>query len=236
MKHIRKRGAPHKYITWRKKVRGTNDEDYRRLSSPLKATLHKALIEEQGGLCAYTMKRVCMTDSHIEHIKPESICRAKQPGSDLDYQNLVACYPKEGMGRRYRYGAQHKGNWWANNGVLFVSPLEPACEKRFRFDLAGEIHAVKNCISAITTIDVLKLDHKSLTEERKRAIEVYIYGENGDDPLSKTKVQMSRRHILNLAKDGYYHVFCVAILHALDDHERNLNVMARRKRYSTRGR
>src|SRR5437879_5908380 len=106
MKYIQKHGQPHAYTSWRNQVKGTAKNNYTELPTALKQSLLAALLAEQGFICAYTMKRVALNTSHIEHIKPETICRAELAGSDLDYENLVACFPRADMGRRYRYGAQ----------------------------------------------------------------------------------------------------------------------------------
>ena len=128
MKYIKKLGAPREYTDWRKAVKGKENEDYRNLPNPEKGILHDALLKEQGCLCGYTMRRIDKGTSHIEHIKPETICRDELRGSDLDYENMLDCYPKEGMATNYRYGAQVKDNWWDNNGTEFISPLNQQCE------------------------------------------------------------------------------------------------------------
>ena len=135
---------------------------------------------DQGGLCAYTMRRIDSNSSHVEHIKPRSRCRQDLRGSDLDYTNLVACFPRHDVKGQPRYGARLKDNWWDNDGTEFVSPLQSTCEQVFRFKLNGEIEAINKRTEAITTIDVLGLDHKSLTEDRKRVIEEFIYGPMGE--------------------------------------------------------
>jgi uncharacterized protein (TIGR02646 family) len=184
MKHIQKEGCPRAYSQWCAAVAGTNKADYREIPTTEKQALLAALIKEQGALCAYTMRRIGTNSAHIEHIKPESRCRADRPGSDLDYGNMVACFPRDGMRTAYRYGAQKKDNWWENDGAAFVSPLHQACERRFRFNLDGKIMAVASHSAAMTTIRILGLDHESLTEDRKRVIEEFIYGSQGNNPLS----------------------------------------------------
>ena len=106
MKHIQKAGAPRGYSQWCANVAGTNKADYRELPATEKQALLAALIIEQGALCAYTMRRIGADSAHVEHIKPESRCRADQPESDLDYGNMVACFPRDGMKRACRYGAR----------------------------------------------------------------------------------------------------------------------------------
>ena len=83
MKHIQKAGAPRGYSQWCATVTGTNKADYRELPATEKQTLLAALITEQGALCA-SVRRIGADSAHIEHIKPESHCRADQPESDLD--------------------------------------------------------------------------------------------------------------------------------------------------------
>jgi uncharacterized protein (TIGR02646 family) len=233
MKHVTKAGVPHDYAAWRKRVKGTQDENYPDgLKNPLKGKLHDALICEQGYLCAYTMKRIFKENSHIEHIKPESLCRADCVGSDLDYENLVACFPREGMRRKYRYGAQERNNWWENDGAEFVTPLEVNCEKRFRFDLEGNIMAVNGYAAAIKTIKKLGLDHTTLTEDRRRVIHEFVFGDNGDAPLSVAKAKQSSVLICGTNNQGEFHEFCVAIRDALMQHLEDLAKLSRKRRFA----
>lgn len=234
MKHIQKAGGPHGYSQWCATVAGTNKADYRELPATEKHVLLAALITEQGALCAYTMRRIGADAAHVEHIKPESRCRADQPESDLDYGNMVACFPRDGMKRAYRYGAQKKDNWWENDGAEFVSPLHPACEHRFRFDLDGKVAAVVKHPAALATIRVLALDHASLTEDRKRVIEEFIYGPQGDNPLSPANAQRALQIICERDRQGRFYEFCITIRDALEAHLKALRRLAQRRRAARR--
>jgi uncharacterized protein (TIGR02646 family) len=234
MKYVRKGRAPHDFRQWCTSMRGTPNEDYRCLMNPEKTNLQHALLSEQGWLCAYTMRQVDESISHIEHIKPETLCRAERVGADLDYRNLVACFPRDGMNNSYRYGAQQKGEWWDGDGSSFVSPLHPNCERCFSFDIDGNIKAVGNRISARTTISVLSLDHPSLTEDRKRAIHEFIYGQDGSEPLSRSKALQAIRIICNRSRIGRFVEFCIAIRYALYEHVKQLQKLAARRRYYSR--
>jgi uncharacterized protein (TIGR02646 family) len=235
MKYVRKAGEPHEYREWRNQVRGTQDENFPNgLRNPLKARLHAALIHEQGFLCAYTMKRIGQETSHIEHIKPETLCRAECVGSDLDYWNMVACFPREGMRRTYRYGAQERDDWWENGGADFVKPLDPNCEKRFRFDLDGNIAPVNGHAAATKTIEKLGLDHPTLTEDRKRVIREFVFGKDGNDPLSPQSAEHHSAIICAASNRGEFQEFCVAIRDALQLHLRDLSRQARRRNFARR--
>lgn len=236
MKYIQKTGCPHSYSRWCAQVAGTNKSDWREVPPAQKELILTAMIADQGGLCAYTMRRIGNNSSHVEHIKPQSRCRKDQYGSDLVYTNLVACFPRDGMKAQYRYGAQLKGNWWYNHGAAFVSPLQPTCEQVFRFKLNGEIEAINNRTEAITTINVLRLDHRSLTEDRKRVIEEFIYGPTGDKPMSYAAAQRARNSICNRNGNSLFYEFCVAIRAALEEYIAALTKLRQRRRYARRNR
>ena len=232
MKHIKKTECPRSYSEWCIEVEGTGKSDWREVPSVYKRQILAAMIAEQGGLCAYTMRRIDKDSSHVEHIKPQSRCREDRPGSDLDYTNLVVCFPLHGMRAQYRYGAQRKGGWWDNDDAEFVSPLQPACEQVFRFKMDGEIEAIGNRTEAKTTIAVLGLDHRSLTEDRKRVIEEFIYGR----PMSYAAAQRARDKICDLNGNSLFYEFCVAIRSALEEYMVVLTKLRQRKRHAQRNR
>jgi len=232
MKFIRKGGPPHDYSIWCRAVAGTAKADYRELPKNLRTKLLCSLLTEQGWICAYTMKRLEAGNSHVEHIKAESLCRAENPESDLDYGNLVACFPSDGMKKQYRYGAQAKGNWWENDGRDFISPLHGSCEARFFFDTKGNINAVNRGQAAKRTIEVLGLDHPTLTEDRRNVIQEFIYGEHRDDPLSEANALAAVTTICQRTADRGFHEFCIAIRDALAEHVQIIRKLARKRRFA----
>ena len=234
MKRIQKGSPPGIYSQWCESVVGTSQSDYRDIPGDAKQALLVALLQEQGALCAYTMRRINQLSSHTEHIKPQARCRADQPGSDLDYANLVACFPRADMSSAYRYGAQQKADWWEDDGTHFVSPLHPSCETRFAFDLHGNIAPVNNNESAVTTISILKLDHPTLTEDRKRVIEEFIYGPNRDTPLSPSKATQAIAVVCDRNNQACFYEFCIAIRDALQDYMNMLARRARRRKFAQR--
>ena len=229
MKHIKKSGSPHPYRVWCREVQGTNKEDYREMTRGVKSVLLAALVREQGEICAYTMKRIDTDSSHVEHVKPESLCRNDRRGSDLDFSNLIACFPRGGMPRLCRYGAQEKGDWW--DPTRFVSPLDHACERRFRFTRGGAIDARGADQAAQNTIRVLALDHPTLTEDRRRAIDEFIYGPDGSDPLSRAKASRLRREVCSRSS-GRFIEFCVALRDALDEHVNYIEKLSRKRAFA----
>ena len=62
-----------------------------------KDALRLALLEEQGGLCGYCMRRVSFvagtqTDTRIEHLKPRTLSLAEGKSEEtLAYGNMILC-------------------------------------------------------------------------------------------------------------------------------------------------
>ncbi len=231
MKYIRKARTPRAYSEWCAVVAGTHQADWRVVPSAEKRHVLASMIEDQGGLCAYTMRRIYEQSSHVEHIKPQSRCRQDLSGSDLDYANLVACFPRKAS---CRYGAHQKGGWWEDDGAQFVSPLHSVCEQVFRFRLDGEIEAVDNRVEATTTIEVLGLDDPSLTEDRKRAIDEFIYGSTSRDPMSPGDARRVLIRICDRTHDGTFYEFCVALRAALIAYLEHLAKLQRRRKHVRR--
>ncbi|MGN6297380.1 MAG: retron system putative HNH endonuclease [Ginsengibacter sp.] len=236
MKYIIKTNPPKQYADWCKQVKGTQNENYGSLHSNERTPLKESLINEQGSLCAYTMKRIDMNTCHVEHIKPETVCRAEKRGSDLDYENMVACFPKGDLKPPYRYGAKEKDHWWEDEGKHFISPLSKRCETLLSFDLDGKVFAVNNNLDAVKTIGVIKLDHATLTEERRRSITEFIYGSEGISPLSKAKSLSAVEDLVKKNKNGIFIEFCIAIRGALLEHIKQLDKIAEKRKYAAHSR
>lgn len=219
MKRIIKDHEPQELLDFKNKNRDL-EIDYNSLGEKQRTPIKNQLLLEQGYLCAYTLKRINFETSHIEHIKPEELCRkekkaGKETISDLDYSNFVACYPKDfsGSSRKKFYGAFKKDDWWENEGENFISPLRVDCESHFKFKNDGTINHITD--KGKNTIDVLNLNHDLLKEDRKRAIKNFIYYKN--KPLNLSQTNQALESILS--KNRNMHIeFCIAIKDALRDH------------------
>jgi hypothetical protein len=140
------------------------------------------------------------------------------------------------MNKGCRWGAQHKDNWWEDDGASFVSPLHPGCEGHFHFDLYGNIGATApNDGAAVATIRVLALGHRILIEDRRRAIEEFIYGPGHDSPLSPEQVTRAQASICNRDGRGWFPEYCVAIRQALPQYLQFLRMLAKQRK-AARGR
>ena len=220
MKRIIKGKEPQQLLNFKNANRlAPQNLSYINLWKAEREPVKKSLLNEQGFLCAYTLKRIDFETCHIEHIKPEELCRKQiEQGegtlSDLDYKNMVACFPKSGVSgvsKEKYFGAIKKGDWWAGDGKAFVSPLDADCENHFTFNSKGEVHHTTR--KGKITIDVLALNHRILVNDRKRAIDEFI----NRKPLSKAHAERAIREITQRRKDGFYE-YCVPVKFALQEH------------------
>ena len=86
MRKVDKRPEPKEWVEYRQ----TPGAKYEAISE-----LRSSLLEEQGYVCAYCMRRIPVKDrnsnetSRIEHV----LSREKHPDRELDYHNMVICCP-----------------------------------------------------------------------------------------------------------------------------------------------
>lgn len=219
MKRIIKGHEPQELLDF-KKLNKNVEVDYNSLGARERTPIKESLLNEQGFICAYTLKRINFEGSHIEHVKPEELCRQlKRQGvdtiSDLDYSNMVACFPKEfsGSSRKKFYGAYKKDDWWENDGDNFISPLRIDCENHFKYNKDGSVGYLTD--KGKKTIEVLNLNHDILKNDRERAINSFIYKDN--KPLNQSQTNQAIDSIC-VKYNNNYREFCVAIRDALKDH------------------
>jgi len=181
MKYINKEQEPETLSFW---FNNQMDEEGNRLGcdfrkdlpGDVKRDLHDHLLREQGFLCCYTgilIDVIDVNDSHIEHLKPYSLCKRERQCEDVSYRNLLAAYPGKDR-KNVHFGAHAKEDWY--DPVRFVSPLDENCEKQFIFYASGKIAATDpEDIAAKTTIDKLVLNHDQLKDLRKAAIQEVLF-------------------------------------------------------------
>lgn len=50
----------------------------------------RALLDEQGHLCAYCTRRIDLGTAHVEHVKPQSLGAGGDDPDSVDYDNMLA--------------------------------------------------------------------------------------------------------------------------------------------------
>lgn len=239
MRCIKKQAEPRIFIEWKKSMQmyapqnltynnlpTTKDESEKSVSAEVK----KALLVEQGYLCAYSLRRLSLDNCHIEHV----LAQNTHPHLDVDYQNMAACFPKSGGDLSHGYGAPVKSGVcvkWANSSdcsrsncaekpceavINFVSPYSVNCEKRFSYKANGEIQGLD--AEAIETIELLKLNHQNLIDLRRREIQANGLSVRSDRRKSPTEARRFAESVFQLDEQKRLVPFCTAHHQiALDD-------------------
>lgn len=180
MRRIGKTHPPQELNAWRQANQEVNHTYRDLLGTQAHGALKSKLLQEQGWLCAYTGRSLDNDSSHVEHIKPQRECAEWE---DVEYRNVVACFPADGGDISHGYGAPIKASWWDEQ--QFVSPLSEECERRFRFVWSGHVRPCPDdneC--ARVTIEALGLDAGSLCQLRKARIDGFF----GFGPRTRTRL------------------------------------------------
>lgn len=204
MRRVRKTHPPQSLRHWIAANRELPNFNYDTLPSRVKADLKKQLLAEQGFICAYTGLGIVDTLSHIEHLKPQCEC---EPGEDVAYRNLLACFPRDGGDTSYGYGSPIKGDWW--NEDLFISPLMDECSRRFSFAWSGRVEPnPRSHRAAGETIRRLGLGSKSLVSLRRSAIKGFFGFGMNQERISKQEARRLLSWIDNCNANGERRPFC----------------------------
>jgi uncharacterized protein (TIGR02646 family) len=209
MRRVVKTHAPKELTEWRDGNKDHN-HSYKALSgTEAHRKLKDKLLNEQGKICAYTGLAITKESSHIEHIKPQNQCADWE---DVDYRNVVACFPAEGGDTSYGYGAPLKNGWWDEQS--FISPLSEDCERRFTFAWSGRIHPdPDDHEGAKETIKILGLDNDGLRQLRKSRIGGFFgFGlRTRSKPLSIAEAKIALANIDQFDGNGRLKEFCFVL-------------------------
>lgn len=180
-----------------------------------KAELKQALVAEQLQLCGYTGCRVDPANSHIEHMKPQSVCRQELEArggvfgrdlcDDLDYHNMIAAVTVNG---HKPFGASARGNKY--DPGLFVSPVEIGCDSHFRYDLTGDVRAQDQ--RGDYMIGILNLRHDDLAGRRRGQLAAFFEIE-----LLTTEYLEGLANAIDAPTDGRLPEFSFAIRSVVED-------------------
>ncbi|RWC29994.1 TIGR02646 family protein [Mesorhizobium sp. M8A.F.Ca.ET.207.01.1.1] len=206
MKFVEKGEEPDELVSW--KADGDVDwvPTYAGLAGEPKQALHAALLAEQGWLCCYCESQIDDSDSHIEHLRPQS-----DPLVDaLDFSNLLcSCQRVTRKGDPLHCG-NAKGNWY--DAALFVVPIDPTCEARFDYTGNGRIlPAQQGDAAAEETIKKLALDIPNLRARRTEVLTPFL------DDLTDDELRLFVTGYLVKGQDGRFNPFWATIKNMFGD-------------------
>jgi len=198
-----------------KKATHSNYDNYPKAD---KEILRKALLEEQGYICAYCMNSIKneRSTTKIEHFKPQK----KFPKLELEYKNLlVVCKGGEGEIEDLQHCDTKKGD-----DVISINPLNKNCERLVQFLADGTVFSDDPTVHVELT-ETLNLNVDYLVEERKTILDIV-----KDEIVSiKAKGTWNRKMLekeiekYQTKKDGKYSKYCQIIVYYLTKKLNRLN-------------
>ena len=195
--------------------------------------LKKALLKEQGYICAYCMKRIRLDLN--EHFKPKiEVEHYKSqenfPDKDLNYKNMLGvCNGNFG-------GIKHcdKSRDYIKNGETHslelkrVNPLQKKnSENLITYTLKGKIKSKSNNIDVEHDInEILNLNNKKLIKNRKQVLQTAKDVFEKNNPQKKDKqwtIRMFNKEIdkYKTMQDGKYQPFCQFIIWHFEQLKKN---------------
>jgi len=127
----------HKLVEFKKDINGT----FPNLTRDIKDDLLKALLEEQGYICAYCMQKINKINSTIEHIIGQNYIKdGVEVGKEnqINYENLLAVC--EGKSCRNNLHCDKSRANYQIDRPLYANPLEKRIIQNIKFNEKGMIY------------------------------------------------------------------------------------------------
>lgn len=206
---------------WKKaNAKSPQNVHYDNLGKAQRDPIRQALIAEQGGLCAYTMKRIVRVEAewqaHIEHILP----RSTHPAQSVSWANMLACSP--GRDVDCDYGAKRKDKY-DPSVQLFINPTKGGVSAQLRFRESGEVEGFTPAAKASVSENVLNLNHIELINDRKGKIR----GALDQKPTAK-QARHRAQELRKFSLGGALEPYCEAVAQVLEAYATRLENKASR--------
>lgn len=231
MKHITKNKEPlflQKYKTGEDtSYDGYNDKIPN--SDPIQRPVRDSLLDEQGYLCAYCMRRISLKRDlklnkpkiEIEHYRSQK----RFPDLDLDYKNMLGVCNGNGGKAQHLLTCDKAKSQYDVKGKkgrdLFIDPLEKSRESQIEYDQEGTIFSEEQRIDDDLN-EVLNLNQSTLKEERKnlfqlekKTIRKYKKKVMGDRPKVKIFLQ-KRKEDWESKTDNKFRPLCRVPLYVIE--------------------
>lgn len=209
MKTIHKQTPPHRFTQYAQSAGAT----YAGMPSDIKELLRRALVDEQGGICAFCMGRI-ENDCHsvrIAHCQSQSPNRVSLPNLALAYTNLVAsCTGGEGTADEHCDKSQG-----ANN--LLINPADTShdWDNIFRYTQQGRIECDDSQWQQELD-DVLRLNCDTVTRWRRAAWDGIVRQMISRNTGAWSEASIRQQIQNHLARQvGKFQPFCMIIVYLL---------------------
>lgn len=191
-----------------------------------KEPIKQSLLEEQGHLCAYCMRRIQnISEMTIEHYKPQHPQNTDESNrqDSLNYNNMLGvCLGNRGCEKKNQTCDAHRGNT-----SLTVNPLNQASIDRIAYLTDGSIYSDDPAINTDLNV-TLNLNFKdgSLIKSRKQAVDAlrqYILKKQSQGQWSRTLILKTKIEFSKLSTDGAKSEYLGILLFYIEKYLRKCN-------------
>lgn len=173
-----------------------------------KDALRLALLEEQGGLCGYCMRRVhfepgTVTYTRIEHLKPRTLSLAEgKPEETLAYGNMILCCNGDIDGNGKFHCDVSK-----DENVIHFTPFDDAAIATFSYSSKDGSIKSSNAEYNRDLNEVLNLNHPRLAANRAAVIKGLV-AEMGRKTWKRTDIAHKLAYYSGRTAAGQLHEYC----------------------------
>ena len=210
MLYIEKKQEPDELL--QEKRKGLTNYDT--LSGKPKEAVQMSLLEEQGYLCAYCMRRISLKNVQIEHYLPQHPKSENyDPALTIDYRNMLAvCSGNKKQAGKFENLTcdQHRGN-----EPLTVDPRDPVSIEKIKYKTDGTICSDDAEIEKDLNITLnLNCPASYLKENRKAALDAVKKELRDKFPGKKAPKQQLERMLkqFQTKTNGQYKAFAGAVI------------------------
>ena len=174
--------------------------------------LRQALLEEQGGLCGYCMRRISfvagtLTDTRIEHLKPRTLSLAEGiPDETMAYGNMILCCNGDIDGSKNLHCDASKGE-----KEIHFKPFDAAAIATISYSSKDGRIKSSNVVYDNDLNNVLNLNHPRLAANRLAVIKGLVK-EMGRKTWKKTDITHKITHYSTRTAGGQLHEYCGVVI------------------------
>ncbi len=198
MKYIKKTTEPSDFTRYKCNPIGTSYSD---IDSDVKKILKKSLLEEQGFLCCYCMKRIDESSMRVEHFQ----CQDNYKKLALSYRNMLAsCSGKIGL--------EKTCDACKGNKDITINPLIQTYIDKLEFRYDGEILSKDSDISRDLN-ETLNLNVPQLKRNREAFIQSMLERLNKNKSWTKSEIQKIINKLEQRNMKSQYMPYCDAAIY-----------------------
>lgn len=202
MKLIRKGKEPKSLTFYKKQANAYYD-------GADKVDIRQSLLEEQGYLCAYCMKRIRLEETTIEHLDSQSHISEKEA---LNYERMVGvCLGRRGAKLKEQTCDAHRGNI-----EISVNPFLKASIDKIKYGTDGRIYSEDSEIDKDLDKTLnLNCEEARLKENRKATLEAlkkYLYQRKDQGIWSKEYLEKIKQKFEEKDSKGQFQEYAGLIV------------------------